>query len=90
MPDWIPNLAVEIISVGNTDAEMDRKRREYFEAGVQVVWIVDPPTRTIRVFTSFDQCTIVTEDEQLDGGVVLPGFQLSVSEWFERATKLRR
>ena len=46
-PDWIPNLAVEIISSSNTDAEMDRKRREYFEAGVQLVWIVDPPTRSV-------------------------------------------
>jgi Uma2 family endonuclease len=90
MPDWIPNLAVEIIRAGNTQAEMDRKRREYFEAGVQVVWIVDPPTRCVRVFTAADQCTVVTEDEQLDGGIILPGFQLSVHDWFERATKLRR
>ncbi len=89
-PDWIPNLAVEIISTSNTDAEMDRKRREYFEAGVQLVWIVDPPTRTVRVFTAVDQFTTVTDGEQLDGGVVLPGFRLSVREWFERATKLRR
>ena len=90
MPDWVPNLAVEIISPGNTTAEMKRKRREYFEASVELVWMVDPPTRNVQVYTSPDAFTLVTEDEELNGGAVLPGFHLSVREWFERATKLHR
>ena len=81
---------MEIISPGNTQAEMDRKRREYFEVGVQLVWVVEPQARVVHVFTSVDQFTTVTAAEELDGGNVLPGFRLSVGEWFERATKLRR
>ncbi len=88
LPDWVPNLAVEIISPGDTGAEMERKRREYFEAGVEFVWMVDPLNRSVQVFTSSDAFTLVTEDEVLNGGTVLPGFRLSVRDWFERATKL--
>ena len=88
MPAWIPSLAVEIISPGNTTAEMERKRREYFEAGVELVWLVDPPQRSVQVFSSPDEFTIVAGDDELDGGSVLPGFQLSVRQWFDRALKV--
>lgn len=42
IPNLVPNLAVEVLSESNTPREMDRKRREYFEAGVELLWIVDP------------------------------------------------
>ncbi|MBM3226106.1 MAG: Uma2 family endonuclease [Candidatus Tectomicrobia bacterium] len=38
---------VEVLSEGNTPAEMTRKRQEYFTAGVQLVWFVDPQRRTV-------------------------------------------
>ena len=41
-----PDLAVEILSKDNTAREMDRKLREYFEAGVGLVWYIEPKTRT--------------------------------------------
>ncbi len=40
-----PDLAVEILSPSNTEREMERKRREYFGGGAQLVWQVYPPTR---------------------------------------------
>lgn len=89
MPDWVPNLAVEVLSPGNTRGEMERKRREYFEAGVELVWYVDPRKRTVRVYTSYDEFTTLTEADELDGGSVLPGFRLSIREWFAKASKLR-
>lgn len=45
--EFAPDLAVEVLSVSNTAAEMERKRRDFFTAGVQVLWIVDPATRTV-------------------------------------------
>ena len=42
LPDVAPDLAVEVLSAGNTVREMARKRQDYFAAGVQVVWQVDP------------------------------------------------
>ena len=52
IPDLAPDLAVEVLSAGNTPGEMARKRQDYFAAGVQVVWQVDPNTRTVEVFTA--------------------------------------
>ena len=82
IPDLAPDLAVEVLSEGNTKAEMKRKRHDYFRAGVRLVWLADPKTRTVDVYTSEKKFTRLTEADVLDGGAVLPGFQLSVSEWF--------
>lgn len=81
----VPDLAVEILSEGNTEAEMERKLREYFQAGSQLVWIVDPKTRTVRVHTSPRKSVLRTESQSLDGGKVLPGFKLSIRDWFKEA-----
>lgn len=89
IPDLWPDLAIEILSKGNTPAEMERKRREYFASGTKLVWIIDPKTRTARVYTAPEEWTEVTEAGALDGGTVLPGFSLSMRAWFERAGKKR-
>jgi Uma2 family endonuclease len=77
-----PNLAVEVLSESNTRAEMTRKRREYFAAGVQLVWQVDPDARTVEVFTTADQFVVRTEADMLDGAEVLPGFSLPLRTLF--------
>jgi Uma2 family endonuclease len=83
----VPDLAVEVLSEGNTLKEMERKRREYFAAGAKLVWIVDPDKRTVDVYTAAEQFTTLDESRSLDGGTVLPGFTLSIRTWFERAGK---
>jgi Uma2 family endonuclease len=83
----VPDLAVEVLSEGNTPKEMERKRREYFAAGAKLVWMVDPDKRTVDVYTAVDQFTTLDESQTLDGGTVLPGFALSIRAWFERAGK---
>lgn len=85
VPDLAPDLAVEIYSRSNTQREMELKREDYFAAGVQLVWIAYPQTRTVEVWTGIDSCTTLTEEGALDGGAVLPGFQLIIRDWFERA-----
>lgn len=81
-PHVAPNLAVEVLSRGNTPAEMDRKRGEYFDAGVQLVWFIDPGARSAAGYTSRDDVTTLSESDALDGGDVLPGFRLSLAELF--------
>jgi Uma2 family endonuclease len=61
---------------------MARKLREYFEAGVRSVWIVDPKKRTVRQFSALDQSVLLSEDQSLDGGAILPGFVLPVRDIF--------
>ena len=82
IPDLAPDLAVEVLSAGNTPGEMARKRQDYFAAGVQVVWQVDPNTRTVEVFTAPEQFTVLHEAQTLEGGTVLPGFTLPLRELF--------
>ena len=89
VPDWIPSLAVEVISESNTKAEMPRKLKDYFEAGVKLVWYVDPPTRSVRVYRSPETFDTRGENDELDGDDVLPGFRVSIKDWFDRALRVR-
>ena len=95
IPDLYPDLAVEVLSRKNTKAEIDRKLHEYFRSGTRLAWVVDPRKRTVRVHTAPDQSRLVTEDQSLDGGDVLPGLNLSLREVFaqleeESARKKRK
>ncbi len=90
MPDLAPDLVVEVLSKGNTKGEMDRKLRDYFKAGVRLVWYVDPKKRTARVYTAPSRSTLLREDDQLDGGDVLPGFRLRLRTWFDEAARTSR
>ncbi len=80
--DFAPDLAVEILSPSNTRAEMARKRQEYFSAGVQLVWEVDPRSRTVTVYQSTEEFTVLDGSMVLDGGIVLPGFELPLDVLF--------
>jgi Uma2 family endonuclease len=90
IPGLAPDLAVEVLSEGNTKAEMARKVREYFEAGVTLVWLIDPKKRTARVFSTVEKSTLVRADQPLDGGAVLPGFVLLLSDLLDRGRRPRR
>jgi Uma2 family endonuclease len=86
----VPTLAVEVLSEGNTKSEMDRKLRDYFGAGVKLVWLVDPKKQTAVVHTSPTKSHPVEKDGVLDGGKVLPGFSLPLKELFARARRRKR
>jgi len=59
-----------------------RPLAEYFEAGVRLVWMVDPRKRTVRAYTAPDQSVLIKTGQSLDGGAVLPGFVLRLDELF--------
>lgn len=82
VPLVVPDLAVEVLSEGNTPGEMARKLREYFRAGVRLVWFVDHKKRIVTVYTSEKRSKVVSASGELDGGKVLPGFKLSVARLF--------
>jgi Uma2 family endonuclease len=86
---FAPDLAVEVLSESNTPKEMERKLREYFAAGTQLVWYFDPAARTVTVYTSSHEFTVLDESQTLDGGEVLPGLAIPLRELFERATRRR-
>ena len=82
-----PDLAVEILSEGNTEAEMDRKLREYFQAGVRLVWCIQPRIRTARAYTAADEWMEIQAGDSLSGGEVLPGFELPLAQLFARVER---
>ncbi len=79
---FAPDLAVEVLSPGNTVDEIDEKIAFYFAAGARLVWIVNPKRRTVTVYTSPRELRVYAEDETLDGGAVLPGFQCDLAKLF--------
>lgn len=82
IPQLVPDLAVEVISKGNTSEEMERKLDEYFEAGTRLVWYVDPQARIVRVYTASKGVVELQEGQTLEGGEVLPGFRLPLARLF--------
>jgi Uma2 family endonuclease len=78
----VPDLAVEVLSEGNTPREMARKLDECFALGVRLVWLVNSMTESTEVYTSRQQSTVMDKSATLEGGVILPGFTLSLSALF--------
>ena len=81
-PTLVPDFVVEVLSPGNTKAELARKRIEYFAAGTQLVWIVDCAHRSVAVYTSPSDAVVVGQDAVIDGGNVLKGFSSPVADFF--------
>lgn len=77
-----PDLAVEVLSPGNSALEMHGKLVDYFDAGCRVVWIIDPTDRTVTVHRPDGQEILLTEDNTLTEEELLPGFVLAVREIF--------
>lgn len=78
----IPAFVIELISETDENYKTTAKLREYFEAGVQVVWWVLPPFKTVEVYTSPKTVVIATDDDLVSAAPALPDFQLKVSELF--------
>ncbi len=85
-----PDLAVEVLSRSNTKQEMDRKLRDYFTSGVRAVWVLNPKTKSMKVYSAPDRFEEVGASGTVDGGEVLPGFQLSLENLFRQAARKRR
>jgi Uma2 family endonuclease len=83
-----PNLVVEVLSPSNTAKEMARKRREYFAAGVERVWEIEPDLRSARDYRAAEEFDPVPPEGHLEGGSILPGFRLSLADVFARADRV--
>jgi len=89
VPTLAPDLAVEVLSEGNTTDEIAQKLREYFQSGTRLAWVIDPPSRTVAVYHSAGAPTRVLDvASQLDGEQVLPGFSLPVASLFRSVPPL--
>ena len=95
-PDWYgmlydgaPDLAVEVISPGNSLREIAQKVAEYLNAGGKAVWVIDPIGRTLTVHTLTVHTPdappqVLTDGDMVDGGGYLPGFLRPVADLLPR------
>lgn len=79
----VPDLAIEVVSETDRAGDVLGKVRDYFRAGVRVVWLVYPDLEVIHLFDSFQQIRVLTVGDDLDGGALIPGFRLPLAELFE-------
>ena len=79
---FAPDLVVEVISPGDRAGEVLAKVADWISAGTRVVWVLDPARRVARVYRADGTEQILTADESLDGGDVVPGFSCPVGEIF--------
>ena len=71
-----------MVSPTDSVEELEQKIAEYFRAGVQLVWVVHPTRSKIHVYQSPTQITVLLKTDVLDGGTVMPGFQLDLAQLF--------
>src|ERR1044072_1845073 len=77
-----PDLAVEVNSPSDTVREVEKKVREWLEFGTRLVWVVSTELHTVTVYRSVTGIAVLTENDTLDGGDVVTGFQIPVAEIF--------
>jgi Uma2 family endonuclease len=80
----MPDLAIEIKSPADSLIKMRKKANYYLENGSKVVWLVDTQRQKVEVYT-VDDTEILGSGDTLDGGDLLPGFKLSVSELWSQS-----
>jgi Uma2 family endonuclease len=83
-----PDLVVEVLSPSDVSYEVDRRVQDYLSAGVKLVWVVHPQSRSVHVYRPGGQGVILSERDELDGEQVLPGFRLPVREIFRPLEQL--
>ena len=80
--DVVPDLAVEVVSLGDTNREVEEKVLDWLRSGVKLVWVIYPANRSATVYRSMDDEQDLSEDDSLDGEQVVPGFTCSVGDLF--------
>lgn len=80
--DVVPDLAAEVVSPTDIAQNLLGKVKEYFQAGVRLVWVVYPTDRCIYVYEAWNRVRVLTESDSLDGGAVLPGFRRALDDLF--------
>jgi len=84
LADGTPLLAVEILSPSDTQEDILDKVHEYLDAGVPLVWSVEPIFRTVTAYRADGPPVLYNEQQDLTAEPHLPGFRVSVAELFTR------
>jgi Uma2 family endonuclease len=78
-----PDLAVEVVSPGDTYIEVEEKAIDWLAAGARMVLALNPRKRTVTVYRSLNVIVILNDDATLDLDDVVPGFKILVKDIFD-------
>jgi Uma2 family endonuclease len=78
-----PDLVAEVISPNDTAQDVQAKVVEWLAAGVRLVWVVYPDKRMVTEYRSLTQARVLTAEDSLDGGDVVPGFTCPLGDLFD-------
>ena len=77
-----PDLAAEVLSPGETSGEVEDKIADWLDAGTRLVVVVDPENQTVTLYRSHKDVRVLTIDDVLEGGEVVPDWTLPVRDIF--------
>jgi Uma2 family endonuclease len=76
-----PDLVIEVLSPSNRPDAMRIKIANFLNSGA-VVWVFDPDKETVEVYTPGKLTSVLSGDDILDGGDLIPGFGIAVKSIF--------
>jgi Uma2 family endonuclease len=79
-PRFAPDLAVEVLSPSDSPRRVQDKVGEYLEAGVRLVWVIDPENRRAVIYRALSSVDRIDASGELDGEDVLPGFRCRLAD----------
>lgn len=80
-----PDLVAEVLSPNDDAIEVDVKVEEYLRAGIKLIWVLNPETRTVRVHRADRSAQVFHEDDTITGEAVLPEFKVVVRDFFPKS-----
>jgi len=78
----IPDIAAEVLSPSETPRMIHRKLKQYFAAGVKEVWLVDPDSREVEIWTGTTLPERALKVGETLSSRLLPGFKLPLKKLF--------
>ena len=78
-----PDLAIEIVSPTDKHYDVTEKALAYLKAGTRIVWVLEPIMKTVMIYRSETDFTLLNYEDTLTGEDVVPGFSCPVAELFE-------
>lgn len=78
-----PDLAIEIVSPTDKHYDVTEKALAYLKAGTRFVWVIEPVAKTVMVYRSETDSTMLNYEDTLTGEDVVPGFACPVAQLFE-------
>jgi Uma2 family endonuclease len=79
----VPDLVIEIVSPSDRGSAVVAKAHEYLHYGVRVVWVVDPPSRSITIFRIDGSVEVLKQGDSIDGEDIIPGFRATIRDIFQ-------